>query len=552
MFKQKEATNLELICSGCGKPIASKARSNVTRYLFKQSRCQCLKPDILIKQSSESDNLLQALPSNSNEIQDKNIKLDGEKKSEYSVLSNLPDHYEVLSLIGEGGMGTVYKVRDKLLDTVFAIKVLRPELVEDKNALERFKQEAQAASSLTHANLAAVYTCDIGKHGAPYIVMDYCEGENLADLIKKEQCIDVPSAIDLFIDIVDALEHAHDKGVIHRDIKPTNIIIEQRTGTKIPKLVDFGIAKILPREGINTQGLTQTGDIFGSPLYMSPEQCLGNELDARSDVYTMGCVMYECLCGKPPFKSVNPIKTILKHINDKPVALKKAATQQEIPDDLQYIIMRCLEKQSANRYPTMSSLKSDLILLSEHKAIKRVKTAYKEKSASAKQIVLLVLSIVVITQLIASSMLQALVSYPKQSHINTIAEPRAPVVKSSQLVDPDADALKLDHLSYSYFKAGQYDKAIPLLEFSAKAFRESSKPDTLLADQLQHLGKCYKMLGQYDKAIPYYKEAYEIYRKYGIYKGGLMPECIRDYAEVLRITNKPDLATRLEQQWKIK
>ncbi len=553
MFKQKEATKLELCCPNCGKPIAGKPRTNVTRYLFKQSRCQCLKPDVFINEGSDGDNLLQALPNNANEIGNKQIDQVREISPEASALSNLPDYYQVLSLIGEGGMGTVYKVLDTRLDKVFAVKVLRPQLVADKNALERFKQESQAASSLNHANLAAVYTYDVGKHGAPYIVMDYCEGENLAEVLKHGKCIDVPSAIDLFIEIAEALEHAHEKGVIHRDIKPTNIIIEQRNGTKIPKLVDFGIAKILPREGVNTQGLTQTGDIFGSPLYMSPEQCLGNELDARSDIYTMGCVMYECLCGKPPFSGGNPIKTILKHINDKPAELGKVSTQQKVPDDLQYIIMRCLEKQSENRYQTMSALKNDLMLLSEHKPLKRVKSTNNEKSNSFKQIVLPVLAMVVFLYVIAGPLLKSFIMDPALAPGDIVShDPGAVAIPSTGLVNPDSDAIKLDSLSYSYFNAGQYDKAIPLLEFGVKAFRESGKRDSYLADQLQHIGKCYKMLGKYDKAAPYYDEAVTIYSKWGNYKGSLVPECIRDYAEVLRKLNRADEANRLEDNWNIR
>ncbi len=553
MFKQKQAKNLELICASCGKPIASKARTNVTRYLFKQSRCQCISPSLNNEPANDSHSLLLADANTAQQNPEQHFQPAIEDKAEYSVVDNIPDYYQVLSLIGEGGMGTIYKVLDTRLNKNFAIKVLRLQLIKDKTALERFKQEAHAASTLNHPNLATIYSYDIGKHNAPFIVMDYCEGDNLAQIIEKEQCIDVPTAIDLFIDIADALEHAHDKGVIHRDVKPTNIVIEQRNGAIIPKLVDFGIAKLLPREGLHTQSLTTTGDIFGSPLYMSPEQGLGSDLDARSDIYTMGCVMYECLSGKPPFKGINPIKTILMHINEKPPELRALVTQQEIPSDLQYIVMRCLEKKAADRYQTMNALKSDLNSFVEGRSIKRVKVARQENSTTIKQLIAFAAVVILLYELSANSMLQALVNHSKPDKPNVIfTSPNSNITPTKVSVNPDADALSMDGLSYSYFMAGQYDKAIPLLEFAEKAFRQSKKPDTLLADQLQHLGKCYKMLGQYDKAIPYYQEAYDIYCKYGIYKGGLMPECIVDYADVLRKTGKPDLANNIEQRWNIK
>ncbi len=540
MFKQKQDAKVELVCSTCGKPIASKARTDVTRYLFKQSRCQCLKQGVSIKESPDSSELIRALSNDTKVVRSESRAIDAGEIAKDIVLSNLPDYYEVLAFIGEGGMGTVYKVRDRRLDKIFAIKVLRPQLIEDGNALARFKQEAEAASSLTQANLATVYSYGVGEQGAPYLVMDYCEGENLANLIKREGYIDVPRAIDLFKDIAGALEYAHKKGVIHRDIKPTNIIIEDRDGVKIAKVVDFGIAKIVSSEGKNNPALTQTGDIFGSPLYMSPEQCLGNKLDARSDIYAFGCVMYESLCGKPPFVGVNPIKTILKHISEKPNAIAKESIDQKISSDFDYIVMRCLEKQPADRYQTMSELEQDLVMLSEHKPIKRVRIGIKTSALKQGTLVLVCLISAIVSYSVVSQFSQSYFKNYQSNQFNTVP------------INPDPDAIRMDSLSYSYFMAGQYDKAIPLLEFDAKVFREGGKRPSYLADTLQHIGKCYKMLGQYERAVPYYQEAVNMYHQWGNYPGSLVPECIKDYADVLRKTNKPDLAEQLEQEWQIK
>jgi tRNA A-37 threonylcarbamoyl transferase component Bud32 len=282
------------------------------------------------------------------------------------VPDNSPDHpeiderFEVLELIGQGGMGLVYKVRNKSSDKVFAVKVLRQEFGQDELSVKRFEQEAAAASDLTHANLVSVYDHSFTTSGAPYLVMDYIEGKSLESILKTEVYLDTPRALNLFIQCCEALIHAHTKGVIHRDLKPSNIIVSTSAGgNDIVKIVDFGIAKLLDQKS-DTSDFTRTGEFLGTALYISPEQCQNAKADVRSDIYSLGCVMYEALTGRPPFVGRNPVKTILKHLQEEPKPINSVFGDLKVPDLLGDIVLKCLEKDPAERYQTAQDLFQDL------------------------------------------------------------------------------------------------------------------------------------------------------------------------------------------------
>lgn len=284
------------------------------------------------------------------------------------------NRYKIGDLIGVGGMGAVYKAYDPQLDRTFAVKILQSELAGDPNAVKRFEQEASAMCGLTHANVVAVYDYGVSKDGAPYIVMDYLDGMGLDKMIESEAYLDPHRVAGLFVQVADAVEHAHRKRVIHRDLKPSNIIVTASdTGVESVKIVDFGIAKVMPEGDRTTQGLTQTGELIGSPYYMSPEQCTGTKMDSRSDIYSIGCVMYECLSGKPPFEGENPIQTILHHLHDLPQELTGRFRSLQIPDTLNYIVMRCLEKHPGDRYQSADALKRDLELFRMNLPVEIVK-----------------------------------------------------------------------------------------------------------------------------------------------------------------------------------
>ncbi|MGH9551232.1 MAG: serine/threonine protein kinase, partial [Terriglobales bacterium] len=194
--------------------------------------------------------------------------------------------YEFLSVIGAGGMGTVYLVRDREIDKEFAMKIINPQFVTDPKAVRRFEQEAAAAKSMgTHPNLVAVYDSGVSLNSAPYILMEYVKGKDLSTVLSDEMRLYPEDVLRIFTQVAEALEFAHNKNVAHRDIKPSNIILSGE-GEGCVKIVDFGIAKSLaPTEGAN---LTHSEEIIGSPLYMSPEQCKGEVVDARTDIYSLG------------------------------------------------------------------------------------------------------------------------------------------------------------------------------------------------------------------------------------------------------------------------
>lgn len=533
-FKEKSKVELKTTCSTCGKPISTKAESDVTRFLSFESRCTCgdTPSADTINGANSSAQAHDSVPGETSVVDEEALR--------NNVSENLGERYEVQTLLGQGGMGAVYKVRDKELQKTFAIKVLNSNLVEDKNSLKRFEQEAQAARGLTSPNLVAVYDFGMGKKGSPYIVMDYLDGTSLDAVLANGGYMDVPRAQDIFIQICEAIVHAHSKAVVHRDIKPSNIMLTKGiNGGDFVKLVDFGIAKVLPSQQKATANLTQTGDIFGSPLYMSPEQCLGNKLDNRSDIYAFGCVMYETLTGQAPFAAENPIKIILKHLNDQARPFSSLAHDYKIPAQLEAVIMRCLEKDPSDRYQSAEELLKDLQDLRDGKSLK-VKNSPRKKTSRFDRNsyvgVVGAIALFVNFMFIAAGVL-LIKNLPPSEHL----QPR-----QAATYDPLKDANDFDNKSYQYFVNKDYEKAIPLLQFGLSAYKD--RGPYYLADNYQHIGKCYLGLHKYSLAVPYYEMALKIYGEQKKIHGpgfGMESEARTDYAEVLRQLGKSDKADQV-------
>jgi eukaryotic-like serine/threonine-protein kinase len=264
----------------------------------------------------------------------------------------ISDRWEILSLIGTGAMGAVYKAKHNTIGRIMAVKTLGAANREDERSVQRFQQEARAMSVLTHPNLIQIADFGMMEDGTPYFVMEYLEGISLQEYVRKNGPMPIELALPVFSQIADALEHAHSKGVIHRDLKPSNVML---TGEKhdFAKVLDLGIAK-----GEDDLHLTATGEVFGSPLYMSPEQCMGQPVDARSDVYSLGCLMYETLSARPPLKGENFVQTAYKHMNEMPPPL--AEVRPEIPADLSQIVEACLAKKPGERVTSMAMLRDML------------------------------------------------------------------------------------------------------------------------------------------------------------------------------------------------
>ncbi len=282
-------------------------------------------------------------------------------KNEPLVGQVIEGKYEILEVLGGGGMGLVYKAKHLLMNRTVAIKMLLPEVIGSETALARFQQEAQAASSLNHPNILTVFDFGQTADGKPYLVMDYLEGKALSEVLDKEGHLPLARAVPIFIQICSGLAHAHQKGVIHRDLKPANIMLVDFEGqADFVKIVDFGIAKLLSKEDGHSVNLTQTGQIFGSPLYMSPEQCRGTGLDARSDIYSLGCVMYRTVSGESPFLGQDALEAMFKQVNDVPRPFSDCCPDFKIPPNFEAIVTKALEKEPQNRYQSMLELRKDL------------------------------------------------------------------------------------------------------------------------------------------------------------------------------------------------
>ena len=271
----------------------------------------------------------------------------------------LDGKYEVTALIGGGGAGLVYRANHLLLGISVAIKLLFPQMVARHETVERFRREAAISLSLSHDNVLRVHDFGFLDIGQPYIVMELLEGSSLTEMIAQCGSVSVRTTVDVMLEAASGLGHAHSKGLVHRDIKPSNIMLVEQHGRMVVKIVDFGLAKANRLEN-HSATLTNTGDIFGSPPYMSPEQCTGKPVDYRADIYALGCVMYEMLCGAPPFAKENLLETIIAHVQSPPPTLVLDDVRESIVLTLQSIIWRCLEKKPEQRYESTEQLAAHL------------------------------------------------------------------------------------------------------------------------------------------------------------------------------------------------
>ncbi len=288
-------------------------------------------------------------PAKESAADEKNASAASETTIDNLIGQTIAGRFQILDKLGEGGMSVVYKARHLMLNRVVAVKLIKPGLMQDKAAM-RFQQEAKAATSLNHNNIATVREFGYDDNGA-YLVMDFVEGVPLDAAIKQDTVLEEGRTKKIVSQICEGLKHAHEAGVVHRDLKPANIILSRNAnGEEVPKIVDFGIAKFVDEE--NQANLTQTGEVFGTPNYMSPEQCLGKRADARSDIYSLGCVAYECLTGKPPFVADSALEVLMKHSNEEFTAPKKHQAKT-----LMKAIQGCLEKNPDDRWQTVEDLR---------------------------------------------------------------------------------------------------------------------------------------------------------------------------------------------------
>jgi serine/threonine-protein kinase len=281
-----------------------------------------------------------------------------DEEPDYWLGRLIDGRYRVIARVGQGGMGLVYKVEHQRMGKIAAMKVLHRELAADKEVVKRFRREAEAVSKLTHPN--TVQTFDFGtSDGALYLVMEYVRGEDLGALLRRDGAMPFLRAAPLFAQICGALSEAHELGIVHRDLKPENILVTRtKDGADHVKVLDFGLAKLSERE--EAADVTGRGSIVGTPYYMSPEQIRGEALDHRSDIYSLGAMMYRVITGEPPFQAQTPVGVLTKHLTDEVVPPRKRRPDLEIDTRVEAIVLRAMSKRREARYATVDSMREDL------------------------------------------------------------------------------------------------------------------------------------------------------------------------------------------------
>ncbi len=343
---ETESVAKVLTCAKCHKKIEQTRDGSFTQWIFKENRCECETPEPILSTAAEEPHGATA-----RDILDDIAAAEDEEEE----LSVNPEHFPVerykpLAILGSGAAGNVYLCRDRLLGKRVALKTLHHITAEQ---LMSFQHEARATSKLKHPNVVGVLDFGATKSGAPFMVMDYVEGTNLENFLKANGAMKIADALQVMQLLCHALAYAHDNQIFHRDLKPSNIILIETPDELDVRLIDFGIARVkeITQEPTIHQGVT----IAGTPAYMSPDQIAGKSFDARSEVYSLGCLFFECLTGRPPFIGESSMETISMHATKSPPSLAKASGSS-FPDWLERLVARCLEKDPKRRFADVNEV----------------------------------------------------------------------------------------------------------------------------------------------------------------------------------------------------
>ncbi|MDQ5938089.1 MAG: eukaryotic-like serine/threonine-protein kinase [Cyanobacteriota bacterium erpe_2018_sw_21hr_WHONDRS-SW48-000092_B_bin.40] len=356
----------ELVCGRCGKSAAEKRAGSFTSFLFQELRCQCAQPALPKKvRLTRSNTQVRRQAMAEKRGYTASFKVNAESGRKIAQLDFSPGTviggaFKIVSVIGEGGMGIVYLAQHLSLNQPYALKILSPSIVSEQSWL-RFKAEAKTLAALNHSGLVRVYDLGIHENRVPYYSMDYLEGETLEDLLVRKGAQDLEYTISIFLSVLDALAYAHRNNVVHRDIKPANIFICRNQEIKI---LDFGISKLLGEK--HNQELTAVGEVFGSPYYMSPEQCRGEQIDFRSDIYSVGCSLFETLTGYVPYESPSSLEIAMLH-EEAQIPLLSDVCDIAFPPSLDLVLDRCLAKLPQDRYQSAKEMAIDLTRIRDGK-----------------------------------------------------------------------------------------------------------------------------------------------------------------------------------------
>lgn len=362
-------------CPRCGLYKAGQSKpGSLTGYLFQDTRCRCVE-DEKFDSSSMSQRFWKLKQEegagfkSSQTIQESTTKELHVDLIEGAVIAGA---YEIVKLIGRGGMGEVYLAKHKTLGKPCALKVIPPEQVNDVG-WQRFQTEAKLFAKLDHINLVRVSDLGIHEGCLPFYAMDFIEGKTLSDYVAQNGILSLQEAIEIFKQVCDGVGFAHRHGIIHRDLKPANIMIngsvasphqsktrgQNRPEALTVKILDFGLAKLTQHDR-DQQSLTAIGEVFGSPFYMSPEQCSGEKVDNRSDIYSVGCALFESLTERPPFSATIAAAVMNGHMLSDPPSLESIVGPGRFPESMELVLAKLLRKNPAERYQTMDELKGDL------------------------------------------------------------------------------------------------------------------------------------------------------------------------------------------------
>lgn len=333
----------------------------------------------------------------------------------------LGGRYKVLGVLGRGGMGVVYHVKQFFLNKEFALKTISKQCLTD-TAIRRFQQEALTSFAVDHPNVIMVNDFGLLDDHTPFLVMEILQGQTLGERLKEKGTLSVDEVISLFVQVCFGMAYAHEKKIVHRDIKPNNIMLIDGTtpGTEgSVKVLDFGIAKYSAREGGEIQALTRTGEVFGSPLYMSPEQTQGGTIDHRSDIYSLGCVIFEALTGRPPFVGENVLLTMVAHQSEE-IPTMRQVTGKSFPKALETIVAKMLAKHPGQRYQNLGEVALELSAIKDGEILTAAKRRKKTQKIEEEKISItrvnffaLLSGIAVITAILSYFAVYAIIDVPQ-------------------------------------------------------------------------------------------------------------------------------------------
>jgi serine/threonine protein kinase len=355
------------------RPSAAKERSgSFTSFLFKDLRCQCKDPIVakpldakVVTTKAEKRRTNTSFRSTHKSTFHDAVKPPPSGNTALKLGTIIGGTFKIQSIIGSGGMGVVYAAEHTGLRRAFALKILSPELVNEQT-WKRFQAEAKTLGALHHSTLVNVYDLGIHDHSLPYYSMELLEGRTLEQILIDDGPLYLDEAIEIFLQVLEGLAYAHRNDIIHRDLKPGNIMICNVNGENMVKILDFGISKFL-QLGRQNQSLTMAGETFGSPFYMSPEQSIGGDVDARSDIYSIGCSLFEALTAYVPFDGESQMEILMMHEQDQPPLLAEVDPKTKFPDSIEYVVAKCLEKHPDDRYQSAKELAIDLKRIKENK-----------------------------------------------------------------------------------------------------------------------------------------------------------------------------------------